>query len=414
MKLRALAHSLFMLLLVLCGCAQTGAQAQDMRAYMGGRIIDGDGGAPIEDGVLLIEGARIIAVGERGAVTVPPEAAQIDVSGKTLTPGLVNAHGHVATDAEEKLKTYARYGITTVLSLGDEDESHVALRDSFNTDRGMARLLLAGPIPSPLSAAEAPGVIADLAALGADWVKIRVQNGSIPQPAYEALIKEAHAAGLPLAAHIYTLEDAKGLVDAGADIIAHSVRDKEMDAGLAKKMAEEEICLTPTLMREVSTYVYAQRPAFFDDPFFLAGAVQDDIETLQSEEAQTRAGENLEQGQADLAMAKRNLAIAHEAGVKIALGTDSGAFTGRFPGYFEHLELAHMTDAGMSEADVLHAATGAAADCIGLADVTGRLKPGLQADFLILGANPLDDIANTRKIEAVFIAGRETFEAPQD
>jgi imidazolonepropionase-like amidohydrolase len=117
---------------------------------------------------------------------------------------------------------------------------------------------------------------------------------------------------------------------------------------------------------------------------------------------------NAQQGRADLAMAQRNLKILHDSGMRVALGTDSGS-PARFAGYFEHLEMGLMAEAGMTPMDILVAATGVAADCMDLEDV-GTLQAGNWADFLVLGADPLADIANTKALETVYIAGNRVME----
>lgn len=401
-----LRHLLALLIALTFSCS-VAAQQSEVTALVGGRIIDGTGADPIENGILIIEGDRITAVGSRDHTDLPSTVRQIDLSGLTLMPGLINAHGHIAGGTPEKLETYARYGITTVLSLGGEDAGHVALRDSqAASDAIQSRILVSGPIPEPQNAGQAAGLVADLANMDVDWVKIRVQGGNMPAAVYTALIDAAHAAGLPVAAHMYNLEDTRGLVQAGVDMLAHSVRDAEMDAALLSSIRERDICLVPTLMREVSTYVYADTPDFFSDPFFLAHASAADIEALQEPGPRRRAAASEDRGRADLAMAQRNLKLAHEAGVRIAMGTDSGAFTGRFPGYFEHLELELMVEAGMDESAVIQSATRAAAECIGLAAETGTLEAGKRADILVLNGNPLEDIRNTQKLASVWIAGK--------
>lgn len=387
-------------------CLAVPAQAQPVTALVGARLIDGSGAAPIENGVILVRDGRISELGAASEVAIPADATRVDLSGKTLMPGMVNAHGHAAEDTRGKLATYARYGVTTVLSLGGEDASHLPLRDA-RAEAGVfgARLLLAGPIPNPRSAAEAERAVDGLAELGADWVKIRVERNSVPREAYTALISRAHELGLPVAAHMYDLATTRGLLEAGVDMLAHSVRDTLIDNATLALMVEGQACLSPTLMREVSTYAYASRPDFFDDPVFLQAVERRELEALLAPDSQQRAAASLQRGQADLTMAQQNLKRAFDAGVRIAMGTDSGAFSGRFPGYFEHLELELMEAAGLPRMAVLQSATSVAADCIGRAAEVGSLKPGLRADFLVLEANPLDDLANTRRIHSVWMDG---------
>lgn len=376
-----------------------------IRAFTSATLIDGSGAEPISDAVLLVEEGRILAVGSAEAVDIPSGAEVMDLAGLTIMPGMINIHGHAGNDSAAKLRTYARYGVTTVVSLGGEDEAHVRQRDNQATaELDTARLFVAGPIINPDSPAAAREAVDQLADMQVDWVKFRIEDGNMPEEIYAAIIEQAHAKDLRVAAHMYHLGDSLGLLRHGVDLLAHSVRDQPMEATALELMRQQGACLSPTLMREVSTYVYHERPAFFDDPFFQAEAQQRDIDSLLSDNSQRRAAGSLEQGQQMLAMAMQNLQLVNDAGLPIAMGTDSGAFTGRFPGYFEHMELALMEQAGMSAQEVIHSATGVAAQCAGLEEV-GTLVAGNWADFIILEENPLEDILHTRSIVQVMIAG---------
>ncbi len=321
-------------------------------------------------------------------------------------PGMVNAHGHAADDTAAKLGVFARYGVTSVFSLGGENASHVAFRNAQDAaGPSEARLHIAGPVQEHATEAAAIAAVAQLKTLDVDWVKARVQMGSMQESVYSALIAEAHRQGLKVAAHMYTLEDAKGLARSGVDALAHSVRDAPVDAELIAVMQDSDACYMPTLTRDLSTYVYQSIPAFFSDPFFLREAELEEIDNLSAPDTQRSMAANAQRGKADVAMGQRNVKTLHEAGIRIALGTDSG-LPGRFPGYFEHLELELMADAGLSPMAVIQAATGIAADCMDLAEV-GTLVVGNWADFIVMAANPLDDIANTRTLEAIWMAGKQ-------
>lgn len=380
-------------------------QAGDIRAFTGATLIDGTGAEPLSDAVLLVQDGRILEVGSPREVSIPPAAEETDLSGYTIMPGMINAHGHAGNDTARKLRTYAHYGVTTVVSLGGENEAHIRRRDD-QADPGLdtARLFVAGPVISPDSPEAARAAVDRLADMGVDWVKFRIEDGNMPVEVYEAIIDRGHEKGLKVAAHMYHLGDTLGLLRHDVDLLAHSVRDQMVGATMMELMRQSGACITPTLMREVSTYVYHERPAFFDDPYFLEEALQSEIDSLLSEDSQRRAADSLERGQRALAMAMHNLQLMSEAGLPIAMGTDSGAFTGRFPGYFEHMELALMQQAGMSVMDVIVAATGMAAECAGL-DEVGTLEAGKWADFLVLEDSPLEDIDNTRSIIQVLVAG---------
>ena len=164
----------------------------------------------------------------------------------------------------------------------------------------------------------------------------------------------------------------------------------------------------PTLTREISTFVYESAPAFFSDPFFLKEADPDVVTLLQRPDRQQamRASASAQRYKAALAVAKVNLARVAAAGGRIAMGTDSGAFPERFEGYFEHLEMEMMVEAGMTPAHVLRSATSDAAHTMRREDI-GVLAAGRWADFVVLDGNPLDDIRQTRRIVSVWIAGNE-------
>jgi imidazolonepropionase-like amidohydrolase len=375
------------------------------QAFTGARIIDGTGAQPIENGVLLVRDGRIVAVGTAADVTVPGDAEVIDLRGRTIMPGMINAHGHVANNTAATLGVYARYGVTTVVSLGGENARHVALRDAQNPlSLQEARLHVAGPVQEHQTVAAAVAGIAQLKTLGVDWVKARVQNGSMPADVYGALITEAHRQGFKVAVHMYDLADAKGLLRAGADVLAHSVRDAPIDAEMLALVDQTDACYIPTLTRDLSTYVYESVPGFFSDPFFLREADLNQINELSRPAAQRAMAENAQRGKDDVAMGQRNLKTLHDAGMRIALGTDSG-LPGRFVGYFEHLELELMADAGLAPMAIIKAATTDAAACMELPDV-GALTAGKWADFIVMTANPLEDVTNTRTLESVWMAGK--------
>ncbi len=212
---------------------------------------------------------------------------------------------------------------------------------------------------------------------------------------------------------MYYLADAKATLAAGADLIAHSVRDRAVDAAFIAALKARDVCYVPTFTREVSTFAYDTTPAWVSDPFFLKGAepgVADQLKDVRRQQA-FRASDDFKSGQqykTGLEMAKQNLKTLVDHGVRIAMGTDSGP-PGRFQGFFEHVEMEMMVEAGMSPMQVIVSATGDAARCHGRAGTIGTLAPGAAADVLILNANPLDAIRNTRNIDAVWINGKRAY-----
>ena len=423
-----LAHMRIVTILALMFGSAVAADAQTT-AFVGGRIIDGTGKV-IDTGTVVISGGKITAVGP-ASMAVPAGATRVDVKGKTLLPGLINAHGHVGntvglgTDKQNgysrenltrQLRTYAQYGVTTVFSLGDDSEGSFALRDAPATDR--ARLFVAGPVVTGNTAEEARAMVAKVAAMKPDVIKIRVDDNlgasrKMPEAAWRAVIEEAHARKLPVAVHIYWLADAKATLLAGADMIAHSVRDIAVDDQFINALKSRDVCYSPTLTREISTFIYDTAPSWVDDPFFTKGVDKDIPAQLKDPKRheQIRNSPAWKAGQsykASLEVAKKNLKTLVDQGVRIAFGTDSGP-PARFQGFFEHLELEMMVDAGLTPMQAIVSATGDAARCHKRAGEIGTLAPGAAADLLILGANPLDNIRNTRSIEQVWIGGKKAF-----
>ena len=165
------------------GGGAAGRDHTGLQAFVGARIIDGNGDAPVENGVLVVRDGRIEAVGASDAVDIPPDAEQIDVTGRTIMPGMINAHGHVnprpytEEAVESQLALYARYGVTTVFSLGGDGPEGMAVRDRQDTpDLDHARLFVAGPVVTGDTPEEAVAVVNAVADSGADIVKIRVDD----------------------------------------------------------------------------------------------------------------------------------------------------------------------------------------------------------------------------------------------
>jgi imidazolonepropionase-like amidohydrolase len=374
-------------------------------------ILDGTGAAPLRDATLLIRNGKVVSAGPK--VKIPAGAQTIDASGKTVIPGLISAHSHV--NELKDLSVFARYGVTTVQSLGGPRE--IEFRDATRTEQQSAglsrsRLFIAGPIPVSKTAEEGRIAVDALAAAHTDFVKFRLDDNlgagtEMPAEAYSAIIDEAHKKGMRVAVHAVYLRDAQAVLRLGAEFIAHSVRDADLDSETIALLKRNRTCYSPTLMREVSTYVYGDRPAFLSDPFFLRDADHGWLAQVNDPafQARIRADKAAQWYKDHLPEAMRNLKKAEDAGVLIAMGTDTGPPT-RFQGYFEHLELEQMVKAGLTPMQALVAATKGSSQCLEIDHQVGTLTAGKWADFLVLSANPLEDIANTRRLEAVYIAGQ--------
>lgn len=400
-------------------------------AFVGGRLIDGTGRV-IDNGTVVINGTVISAVGP-ASTPIPANAARIDLKGKTILPGLVNAHGHVAatmglqSDPKQfytrenllrQLRTYAMYGVTTVFSLGDDQEAGFVLRNENATAANRAKVFVAGPVINGQSAEEGRAMTVKVAEMKPDLLKIRVDDNlgtsqKMGEAAWRAAIAEAHARKLPIAVHIYYLADAKATLAAGADLIAHSVRDQAVDNEFITMLKSRDVCYSPTLTREISTFIYDTTPPWVDDAFFLKGAEKGVPEQLKDPKRQQQFRNSAgwktgQQYKAGLEVAKKNLKTLVDRGVRIAFGTDTGP-PGRFQGFFEHLELEMMVDAGLTPMQAIVSATGDAARCHRKTGQFGTLANGAAADLLIVNANPLDNIRNLRNIDAVWINGKKAY-----
>jgi len=378
-------------------------EAANVTVFEGARLITGDGSAPMENAVFVVENDRFVQVGRAGDVQVPAGAKRVSLSGKTVMPAIVDAHVHMPTNREaliDQLQRKAYYGAGVVTSLG-QDTGDVAFQVREEIVPNGAILRTAGrgitmPEPGRTEApywvsneAEARKAVQELAARKVDFVKIWVDDRDgkykkLTPELYGAIIDEAHKNGLRVTAHIFTLEDAKGLLRAGLDAFAHSVRDRDIDEeGLAMFKQHANLVVAPNLPdRGVAT-----------DMSWLADSIPaDELKKLQA------GATDRPDAQKAYGIQARNLAKIHAAGIKIVLGTDGG-----IP-WSHHVEMADMVAAGMTPSDVIVASTKNAAEFLRLNDV-GTVATGKCADFIVLDANPLDDITNTRKISAVYLRG---------
>ena len=395
------------------------------------RIIDGNGGAPLVNHSVLVSGGRIDAIGTTDAIAIPADANEIDLSGKTLLPGFIDCHVHILGNPDPRLaprpsnipmrdgayikgrsllqavnacRKTLQAGFTTIRDLGAPNEVF-ALRDSLAAgEHAGPRLLSAGKGITHTGghgteygdmahvadgADEVLKAIRYQAVAGADAIKIIGGTRPALSPPFRGRagytteelvpgVEEAHRAGMKVAAHAHShTEGIKKCIRAGVDSIEHGF---PLDEEAAYMMAERGTYLCPTL----SVNPAAQQ------------AIEEGLWTYPGSEEQMRRME---------AYARETVALAKNAGVKIALGTDA-AMPLVFHGDNAH-EFELMVEYGLTPMEAIVAGTSNAADNIGLLDQTGTIEVGKLADLVAVNGNPLDDIRVLRDSASIALVIRE-------
>lgn len=409
-------------------------------------LIVGDGSAPQKNIDILIKNGIIAAI---GSDLDKKNKDIIDLTGKTVMPAMICAHMHAGVlkgttvnaanytkeNLLDQLKKYADFGILNVQTMGTDRPLlfNNGLYDSIKDGKlPGARLLSAGygfNVPDsnqsptshmnllyrPATVEEIPAQLDSLSKLHIEIVKIWVDDfaGSSKkmEPAiYKAIIAEAHKRNMRVAAHLYYLSDARKLVSSGVDIVAHSIRDSIVDDNFLDSMRIKKVVYIPTLSLDEFSFIYSRKPEWINDPFFKASLEPCVYEMITSEKYRDEVKNSplLNRNINGLKIAMANLKKIAGAGILVAMGTDSGALPIRAQGFSEHLELELMVQSGMSPLQAITAATSNSAKALQVDDCFGTLEKGKTADLLILTADPITDIKNTRKIEAVYKAGVKT------
>ena len=420
------------------------------------RLIDGQGHASRENMSVIFTDGLIQLVLPTTALHRPPAGARIvDAQGLTLMPALINAHGHLAlVDGTEnsptyytlphvlaELRQYEHYGVADMLSLGlnrdiiyrVQEQQEAGTLDGatvFVADHGIGVENGAPPIKhgddqldQPTTPDEARKAVDAAAARHTNFIKIWVDDlyGTRPKmrpEIYTAVIDEAHKQHIPVAAHMFYLADAKALVSAGVDVLAHSVRDQPVDAEFIGLMKQHGTWYLPTLTVDESFFVFADHPELLDDPFLVRATSAAELAMLKSDAYRKKvaADPNTARHRADFEMARKNLKRLYDAGVHIGFGTDSGANAVRLPGWAEHHELGLMVSAGLTPLQAIQCATandaailaeGAGSAAVGGKAWFGVIAQGKSADFLLVQGDPAHAIADTQKIVSIWHHGFE-------
>ncbi len=420
-------------------CAQPRAQSSAV-IYEGARVIIGDESAPIENGAFVVQNGRISAIGRRETVTAPPGATRVDLSGKTVMPAIVNAHAHFGyekfTKAEgesraenftaanllDHMQREAFYGVGTVndggsaavpiaLEFQRAQAAHgfpLAAQFHFNAgivppEGGPDSILIKGTRPlhanyEVLRAPEGRAAVQDVVAKKIPRIKIWFGDRggaypAMPYHVYEPIIEEAHKNGLQVHGHATTLRDQKDALRAGIDALVHMVQNTRIDDELAALVKEK----TPYWATVIA--LGDRSEVCENDPFFtqsLSPAIIADIQAKRCGPVANAAARD--------ELLRNNFMVMINAGARLVLGTDAGVRPGAAFGSSDHHEIAHWVEMGLTPKQAIIASTSRPAEALGLRDV-GTLAEGTSADFIVLDANPLDDIRNTRQIASVYLRG---------
>lgn len=423
---------LLALLLSACGTTLPPENTKPVVTIVGAKLIDGSDAEPIEDAVIVIEGTRIRTVGPRSHTPVPKGGEIVDGAGKVVIPGLVDVHVHYLggrAEMERALWAQLYFGVTTVRSIGADTGEHLLIIEDLRAGRIPGpRIYTAGrgfvhpeghptdnPLPlRPATPEEAREQVRLLASQDVDFLKIWVdsQNGTSPKITPEvraAIVEEANKHHIPVVAHLYEQEDVYQLGDLGVNDFLHTVRDLEpLDEKFLEFAKSRQISFAPTLTVIERHWYFAENPKGLEDPEVRFGMNAEALAVIENNAARRQRLEDpeLTGKKAELAQAQRFVKQMREAGIELVVGSDSGA--GEIPaGWGTHREMALMVEAGLPPLEVLRLATRRGAErLVGPKAEFGTVEAGKIADLILLDADPLEDIANTRKINRVMQAGQ--------
>jgi imidazolonepropionase-like amidohydrolase len=422
--------------IILSAILMMSCQVQDnpnITVVKAGLLIDGTGNPPLRDVLVFIEGDRITQVVQQEEI--PPGATVVDASQQVVMPGLIDTHVHpgdranagpspeYAASVRHHLKQALDFGVTTIFSLGLDPDSNFTLRDeSWGDDFDGSRMLTAGTgftavgghptqlgtdLPNQIDdPALARQRVQELAAQGVDGLKIWVAPiDGLPVLKAEvsrAIIEEGHKHNLRVFAHLNTAADTQTLVEAQLDGVTHIAGDSYEEKTI-ELMLRQGTTVAPMLVQKKKGMVFSEDRELFEDPM-VRQILGQEVDELKEALDQT-SPETLERMSQSYQQGRENLVRLKNAGVKLAVGTDSN--TSFAPvGFITHKEIETLVEAGLSPMEALVAATRGSAEWAGVSDRVGTLEAGKLADMIILEEDPLVNIRNTRKIAKVILGGR--------
>jgi imidazolonepropionase-like amidohydrolase len=383
-------------------------------------VIDGSGALPQKEIIIVMESGRIRDMGPSQKIPIPSGATVLDLTGKFIVPGIINAHGHVGAKTEPQLRQYALYGVTTATSMQTDPDEVVQVREAQKRGelRG-ARVSTVkyrfAPDPEVVTPQQARAKVDEIVAAGADYIKVWVDSGfgtraKLTPEFCAAVLEQARKHGKLTFGHAYELVDAKMLVGQGLNVLAHNVRDREVDSDFISLLKQRNVTVIPTLIRDEFLFAYGDAPAWIDDPFFLKVVPPERLAVLKTKIRDEQAKHPQRHlFKAGFEMNKINLKKLSDGGVRIALGTDSGGAADRFfvQGYSEHREMELMVQSGLTPMQVIQSFSKGASESLGIDKEFGTLAKGKTADLLVLEKNPLDNIINMRSMQTIYLGGKK-------
>ena len=428
-------------IVVACGDGSIPTIEAGRLVLIGAQLINGTASAPVRDSVIVIHNGRIESAGARDITAVPAGAEVIDVTGKTIIPGLVNLHVHYRggpEDIERQFRTQLYYGVTSARSIGSDSPEVVPFLLEANAGRpGFPRAYTAGlgfshpngfnasGRNAPTTEEEARAMVRDQVALGVHFIKMWVNEVSEPglkitREIRRAIIDEAFRNGAVPVAHIDDEVDGRQLVQAGLRDFLHStvltfgpgagipVEDPEPSQEFLQMCLDNDVSFTPTLSIVQNNWHFAEHPELLDDPALRAVFNPDALARWDDPEHRAEVVEapGFEDRKAAFRQVQDFVKTIHDAGLKVALGNDAGTTNVPF-GWGMHHEMELYVEAGLTPMQAIVAATGTGAGQmppVGEADF-GTLEAGKAADLVVLNADPLIDIRNTLEIDQVMRLG---------